>query len=167
MGVSGSPRVLAEIVEIADKLEIQSVIATTTVLPGRDGNDAGRVLLTPHVPAHLVNPLADIAITHGGAGTVQTAVHSGTPLVGVPMHLEQTGNLSLVTRQGAGLMLSKWDLNRRSLGRALERLLTDTSLRQNMLRLKDLQDRVDGAAIAAREIVNFLGASSPNMETVK
>ena len=164
MGVSGSPRVLGEVIEIANNLEIQSVIATTTVLPGRDENDSRRVLLTPHVPAHLVNPLADIAITHGGAGTVQTAIHAGTPLVGVPMHLEQTGNLSLVTRQGAGLMLSKWDLNRRSLGRALERLLTDANLRVNMLRLKSLQDKVDGPAIAAREIVNFLGASNPNVE---
>ena len=160
MGVSGSPHVLGEVVEIADELEIQSVIATTTVLPGRDGNASGRVLLTPHVPAHLVNPLADIAITPGGAGTVQTAIHAGTPLVGIPMHLEQTGNLSLVTRQGAGLMLSKWDLNRRSLGRALERLLTDASLRENMLRLKALQDRVDGPALAAREIVDFLRAST-------
>jgi UDP:flavonoid glycosyltransferase YjiC (YdhE family) len=157
MGVSGSPRVLREVIEIADNLEIQSVIATTTVLPERNGNDAGRVLLTPHVPAHLVNPLADIAITHGGAGTVQTAIHAGTPLVGIPMHLEQTGNISLVTRQNAGLLLSKWDLNRRSLGRALERLLTDASLRENMLRLKTIQDRVDGPAIAATEIVKFLG----------
>ena len=167
MGVSGSPRVLGEVVEIADNLEIQSVIATTTVLSGREGRASGRVLLTPHVPAHLVNPLADIAITHGGAGTVQTAIHAGTPLVGIPMHLEQTGNLSLVTRQGAELMLSKWDLNRRSLGRALERLLTDVSLRENMLRLKAIQSRVDGPAIAAREIVGFLGASIPNMEAVK
>jgi UDP:flavonoid glycosyltransferase YjiC (YdhE family) len=161
MGVSGSPRVLGEVVEIANSLEIQSVIATTTVLPpGLGGSDSGCVLLTPHVPAHLVNPLADIAITHGGAGTVQTAIHSGTPLVGIPMHLEQTGNLSLVTRQGAGLMLSKWDLNRRSLGRALERLLTDASLRENMLRLKTFQDKADGPATAAREIVKFLGASA-------
>jgi len=167
MGVSGSPRVLGEVIEIANNLEIQSVIATTTVLPGRDENDSRRVLLTPHVPAHLVNPLADIAITHGGAGTVQTAIHAGTPLVGIPMHLEQTGNLSLVTRQGAGLMLSKWDLNRRSLSRALERLLTDSSLRENMLRLKALQDKVDGPAIAAQEIVNFLGASNPGMEAAR
>ncbi len=43
------------------------------------------------------------------------------------MHLEQTDNLSLVTRQGAGLTLSKWDLNRHSLGCALERLLTDAT----------------------------------------
>lgn len=91
-----------------------------------------------------------------GAGTVQTAIHSGTPLVGIPMHLEQTGNLLLVTRRRAGLMLSKWDLNRRSLSRALEHLLADTSLRSNMLHLKSLQDPVDGPARAATEIVRFL-----------
>jgi len=48
---------------------------TTTILPEREGKEPGRVLLAPHAPAHRVNPLADIAITHGGAGTVQTAIH--------------------------------------------------------------------------------------------
>lgn len=119
------------------------------------------IAVEPHMSAQRATDY--MAFNRGGAGTVQTAIHSGTPLVGIPMHLEQTGNLSLVTRQGAGLMLSKWDLNRRSLGRALERLLSDASLRQNMQRLKDLQDRVDGPAIAAQEIVSFLGASNPNM----
>jgi len=81
-------------------------------------------------------------------------------LVSVPMHMEETGNLLLVTRQGAGLMLSQWDLNRRSLGRALERLLSDGALRDNMVRLKALQDQLDGSANAAREIVQFLGATT-------
>ena len=167
MGVSGSPRILREVIEIVASLNIQAVIMTTTILPVQGGNGAVRVLLTPHAPAHLVNPLADIAITHGGAGTVQTAIYSGTPLVGVPMHLEQTGNLSLATRQGAGLMLSKWDINRSSLGRALEQLLSDSRLRENMLRLKSLQDKVDGPAVAAREIVKFLGASNGSKEVAK
>jgi len=167
MGVSGSPHVLQDVIEIVNELALQAVIVTTTILPKFRELESERILLTSHAPAHLVNPLADIAITHGGAGTVQTAIHAGTPLVGIPMHLEQTGNLSLVTRQGAGLMLSKWDLNQRSLGRALERLLTDASLRKNMLRLKTLQDKLDGPAIAAQEIMNYLGASSPNMEAVK
>ena len=167
MGVSGSPGVLRQIIEIVNGLDIQSLIVTTTILPERGGSGSRRVLLTPHAPAHLVNPLADIAITHGGAGTVQTAVHAGTPIVGIPMHLEQTGNIALVTRQGAGLMLSKWDLNLRSLGRALQRLLADAGLRANMLRLKALQDEVDGPANAAREIVSFLGASKPTTEQAK
>ena len=162
MGVSGSPAVLRKVIGIVNELDIQSLIVTTTILPEHVGTGSGRVLLTPHAPAHLVNPLADIAITHGGAGTVQTAVHSGTPLVGIPMHLEQTGNISLVTRQGAGLMLSKWDLNARSLGRGLERLLSDSNMGTNMLRLKALQDEVDGPATAAGEIVRFLGASDPH-----
>jgi UDP:flavonoid glycosyltransferase YjiC (YdhE family) len=156
MGVSGSPRVLEAVIDIVTELDIQSLIVTTTILPTPESPVRGRVLLTPQAPAHRVNPLADIAITHGGAGTVQTAIHAGTPLVGIPMHLEQTGNLSLVTRRRAGLMLSKWDLNRRSLSRALQHLLADTYARSNMLHLKSLQDQVDGAARAATEIVRFL-----------
>jgi hypothetical protein len=33
-----------------------------------------------------------------------------------------------------------------------------------MLRLKAIQDQVDGPAVAAQEIVRFLGASSPHIE---
>ena len=97
MDISGSPPVLREVMEIVNGLDIQSLIVTTTILPERGANGSGRVLLTPHAPAHRVNPLADIAITHGGAGTVQTAIHSGTPLVGIPIHLEQ-GRQSLACR---------------------------------------------------------------------
>ncbi|MCA1753160.1 MAG: glycosyltransferase [Spirochaeta sp.] len=158
MGVSGSPEILREVIGIVNELNVQSLIVTTTILPELGKTASERVLLTPHAPAHLANPLADIAITHGGAGTVQTAIHSGTPLVGIPMQLEQTGNISLVTRQGAGVMLSKWDLNARSLGRALERLLSDSDMKANMLRLKTIQDEADGPADAAGEIVRFLGA---------
>jgi len=41
------------------------------------------------------------------------------------------------------------------------------ALRDNMLRLKSLQDKVDGPAVAASEIVKFLGASNKNKEVVK
>lgn len=37
---------------------------------------------------------------------------------------------------------------------------TDASLRQNMLRLKALQDRVNGPAVTAKVIVRYLGARS-------
>ena len=70
-------------------------------------------------------------------------------------------------RADAGLILSKWDINRCSLGRALEQLLSDSRLRENMLRLKSLQDKVDGPAVAAREIVKFLGASNGSKEVAK
>ena len=156
MGVSGSPRVLRDVIDIVSDLDLQALIVTTTILDEAVKSVSDRVLLIPHVPAHRVNPLADIALTHGGAGTVQTAIHSATPLVGVPMHLEQAGNISLVTRQNAGVMLSKTELNRHKLVSALEQLVSKPHFRQSMLRLKALQDRVDGAAIAANELVSFL-----------
>jgi UDP:flavonoid glycosyltransferase YjiC (YdhE family) len=157
MGVSGSPEVLRSVVDIVADLDLQAVVLTTTILGDRPGRASERVLTVPHAPAHLVNPLADIAITHGGAGTVQTAIHSGTPLVGIPAHMEQAGNISLVTRQGAGLMLTKLDLDRARLADALEKLVADHSYRDNMHRLKRLQDPIDGAARTAEEIVRFLG----------
>jgi UDP:flavonoid glycosyltransferase YjiC (YdhE family) len=156
MGVSGSPQVLRDVIDIVTHLDLQALIVTTTILDEQVQSASDRVLLMPHVPAHLVNPLADIALTHGGAGTVQTAIHAATPLVGVPMHLEQAGNISLVTRQHAAIMLSQRDITQRKLGSILERLVFDPSFRQNMRRLKKLQDQVDGAVNAAREIVRFL-----------
>lgn len=156
MGVSGSPEVLQSVVEIVGDLDLQAVVLTTTILGDGDCSDSERVLTIPHAPAHLLNPLADIAITHGGAGTVQTAIHSGTPLVGIPAQMEQAGNISLVARQGAGLMLTRLDLNRRKLAAALKKLVEEQSHRDSMRRLKRIQDPIDGAAKAADEIVRFL-----------
>lgn len=159
MGVSGSPEVLRDVVDIVSDLDLQAVVLTTTILDDAQSGSE-RVLTVPHAPAHLVNPLADVAITHGGAGTVQTAIHSGTPIVGIPAQMEQAGNISLVERQGAGLMLTRLDLTRKKLAAALEKLAGDPSYRESMVRLKRLQDPIDGAEKAASEIVRFLDGPS-------
>lgn len=157
MGVSGSPDVLRAVIDIVRGLELRALIVTTTILEEGACDSSGNVLITSHVPAHLVNPMADIAVTHGGAGTVQTAIHSGTPLVGIPMHQEQAGNITLVKRQGAGMMLWKSELTRKHLATSLETLVMNEKYQVNMMRLKQEQDKIDGAANAANEIINFLG----------
>ena len=159
MGVSGSPEVLRSMINIVRDLDLRALIVTTTILDEGNNDSSGQVLIQPHVPAHLVNPMADFAITHGGAGTVQTAIHSGTPIVGIPMHQEQAGNVARVRKRGAGLMLWKSELTRNNLAAALETLISNDSYRENMQQLKSEQDQIDGAAVAAREIVNFLSAS--------
>ncbi|MDJ0805245.1 MAG: glycosyltransferase [Gammaproteobacteria bacterium] len=159
MGVSGSPEVLRSMIDIVRDLDLRALIVTTTILNEGNTDSSDQVLIQPHVPAHLVNPMADFAITHGGAGTVQTAIHSGTPLVGIPMHQEQAGNIAQVRKLGAGLMLWKSELTRKNLAHALEMLITDENYREKMQQLKSEQDQIDGAAVAANEIVNFLSAS--------
>ncbi len=159
MGVSGSPEVLRSIIDIVRDLGLRALIVTTTILDEGKHDSSGQVLVQPHVPAHLVNPMADFAITHGGAGTVQTAIHAATPLVGIPMHQEQAGNIALVRNRGAGAMLWKSELSRKDLSTALEKLVANDSYTANMQQLKSEQDQIDGAAVAAREIVSFLSPS--------
>ena len=53
-------------------------------------------------------------------------------------------------------MLWKSELTRKNLASALEGLTTDSQFRDNMKRLKLEQDKIDGAAKAAQEIINFL-----------
>jgi len=72
------------------------------------------------------------------------------------MHLEQAGNISLVERQGAGMMLSKLDLTSGKLSSCLEKIARDPSYRTNMQRLQQLQGRIDGPDQAADQILKFL-----------
>lgn len=72
------------------------------------------------------------------------------------MHGEQAGNIALVQRKGAGIMLPRKSLNRRRLAGALERIVTDERYRENMQHLKQLQDPIDGATNAAHEMVEFI-----------
>lgn len=66
-----------------------------------------------------------------------------------------------IYREGAGVTLSRLDLNRPKLAAALEKLVADNGYRDAMRRLKQLQDPIDGAARAARETVRFLSSGQP------
>ncbi|CAE7183031.1 unnamed protein product, partial [Symbiodinium pilosum] len=64
-------------------------------------------LSSPHLflpsellPAQKVEPLCDVAFTHGGQGTVQTSMCSGVPFLGVGMMPEQDINVRLAVEKG-------------------------------------------------------------------
>lgn len=75
------------------------VLVTRTVHDLDDLASAG-VLVTGVLPNHRVMPRVDLAVTMGGQGTVQTAMASGTPLVGFPLQPEQELNVALAERLG-------------------------------------------------------------------
>ncbi|HSU19106.1 MAG TPA: glycosyltransferase [Acidobacteriaceae bacterium] len=119
-----------------------------------------QVLLTDSfVPANQVNSIADAAIIHGGQGTVQTAISSGTPIVGVGMQAEQTRNLENVICRGAGIRLRKREWTPEKIREALSRVLEVPSFRQGAVRLKALADATDGRQEAGRVILEFAARS--------
>ena len=81
------------------RLDVRILVAGTIHDLGDLATD--RILIEGVLPSHLVMPQVNLAITTGGQGSVQTAMASGTPLLGIPLHIEQDLNVALVERLGA------------------------------------------------------------------
>jgi UDP:flavonoid glycosyltransferase YjiC (YdhE family) len=80
------------------------------------------VTVSDFLPAHKVNPMADISVIHGGQNTVMNACLSGKPIVGIGMHPEQQANLDACLRKGFVLRLNKKRANASDVLTAIERL---------------------------------------------
>lgn len=118
------------------------------------------------LPSHRIMPRVDVAITMGGQGSVQTAMASGTPLVGIPLHPEQELNVDLAARHDAGLALAPRHADTPRLTEAVRRVADDPRLRAGAARVKGWYEGIDGAAGAAREIRRFLGRTSAGAQAL-
>lgn len=156
---SGTKEMLSEVIKVftyGEGLNWDAVILSPhfsvkealTVLGKREGVH----ITDKFVPAQRVNALADIVICHGGQGTVQTAIHSGTPLVGVAAQQEQFINLSNVAARGAGIRipLAKW--NAKNIQKSITKIIADKKYKEAMLKLRERVVSMDGEKNAAELI---------------
>ena len=123
--------------------------------------ESDRVLVEGVLPNHLILPEVDAAVLMGGQGSVQTAMASGTPFVGMPYHGEQELNVALAERRGMALRLSPADAGTPRMTEAVGRLLEDDTFRLNASRVRALYAETDGAAGAADAILEFLETPHP------
>ncbi len=117
-----------------------------------------RVLVTGVLPNHLVMPLTRAAVIMGGQGSVQTAMASGTPFVGLPYHGEQELNVAVAERLGMAIRMSPKDATTPVLSQAVRRLLSETRFARAAGSAARAYEGVDGAGRAADVIVERLGA---------
>ncbi|GAA0951122.1 hypothetical protein GCM10009554_52060 [Kribbella koreensis] len=110
-----------------------------------------RILIEGILPSHLVMPQVDLAVTTGGQGSVQTAMASGTPLLGIPLHPEQALNLALVERLGAARAATPTD----NLATLAAQLLGSNSPKAAAEHIQKLYAAADGPAEAAELIASF------------
>lgn len=116
------------------------------------GDRDGVYITDKFIPATKVNPMANITVCHGGQGTVQTALVSGTPIVGVAAQQEQFINLSNVASRGAGIRipLAKWKAE--NIQKAVLKILKDSKYHESALKLRDRILETNGARNAATVI---------------
>jgi len=124
------------------------------------GEREGVYITDKFIPAQKVNALADIVICHGGQGTVQTAIHSGTPLVGVAAQQEQFINLSNVESRGAGIRIPRAKWNSENIQKSIFAILSDEKYKESMQELKNRIVATDGAKNASDAIWEKIKSSA-------
>ena len=157
MGSSANRKILKTVIESFEGAPYSVIAPIKAHL--HEGNI--RVPKNVHVydwlPAHKVNPLADIAVIHGGQGTVQTACASGTPFVGIGLQPEQEGNIEAIVRYGSAVRLSKRRLTRETLLQSIESLLQNQTARQKAKDLQTLMGQYNGSRLAADFLIEKFG----------
>ncbi len=153
MGSSANREIVLRVLHELSRLPITVIAPVARYLEPGDLEGLGPgVHVFDLLPAHKLGDLIDASVIHGGEGTVQTAVASGKPFLGIGLQLEQRWNVDDCARFGNAVGLSPRQARGERLRRALETLLHDPLLRT---RAEDLQRRlsgIDGARNAADRI---------------
>ncbi len=136
MGSSGQAEIIARIIAGFEGKPYRVIAPVKSLLRSQALRIPDNVLVTDWLPAHLVNPLADISVIHGGIGTIMTACLAGKPVVGVAMQPEQQANLDNLVRKGFAVRIPKGRLTPERLCTEIDRLLADAVAQQ---KAKDYQ----------------------------
>ena len=104
--------------------------------------------------------MADLAVIHGGIGTVMTAALAGKPVVGVGMQMEQVANLASLERLGFAIRVRKSRNPSRKVQEAIAKLLNDKSAKAKAAEFAESVARWDGARLAAEKLVERYGGLS-------
>jgi UDP:flavonoid glycosyltransferase YjiC (YdhE family) len=111
--------------------------------------------------------MADLAVIHGGIGTVMTAALAGKPVVGVGMQLEQVANLACLERLGFAIRIRKSANPSRSIQAAIAKLLDDDQAKRRAAAFARVVARWDGAKLAADKLFERYGASGNLQSTTR
>ena len=160
MGSSGTPEIVSRLIEsfegkpyrVIAPVEFQLRLVPTCV--------PVNVLVTDWLPALQVNQMADLAVIHGGVGTVMAAALAGKPVVGIGMQIEQMANLACLERLGFAIRLRKSKNPSLQVQAAIERLLRDPS-KQKAAAFAEIISHWDGPKLAAEMLLEHFGRSSP------
>lgn len=157
LGSSGFPETLKLIIaSLRKEKDINIVCTTTTILdPQELGENNSRFYATRFLPAHLANEMADVAVIHGGQGTIQTAVWAGTPVVGIGFQAEQQANIDGIVKAGMAKRIPVYALTQKRIIQAI-RKVSSTSYRNNAKRMQKEVRASDGVKKSVETMNKFL-----------
>ena len=157
MGSSGKPGLIKKIIEGFRGKQYSVIAPVKAHIKDLNVSIPPNVIVTGFLPAHKVNPMADISVIHGGQNTVMQACLAGTPIVGIGMHPEQQANLDACVRKGFAIRLNKKRVTAPDVLEAIDRLLNDRSAKAAVLKFKTQLEQWDGPENAAKFLCETFG----------
>lgn len=125
-GILLVPKEICSLTEIANKLKNTNVVITDQF-----------------VPAEEINKKMDIVICHGGQGTLQTAIKSGTPIIGVAMQPEQEINLQHLEKYGAAIRVTRDRWTELTILNAIKTITNDSNYKKKVVELEKTAKDLD------------------------
>jgi UDP:flavonoid glycosyltransferase YjiC (YdhE family) len=108
MGSSGVARIVENIIQGFEGKPYYVIAPVKHLLnSGSSIKIPDNVYITDWLPALQVNKMTDLALIHGGVGTVLTAALAGKPVVGIGMQPEQVENIQCLVRKGIAIRYRK------------------------------------------------------------
>jgi UDP:flavonoid glycosyltransferase YjiC (YdhE family) len=148
--------VVARVRETGVRVIVAGTIHDVADLAGPD------VFVGGILPSDRIMPEVDVAVVMGGQGSVQTAMASGTPIVGLPLHPEQELNVAIAVRHGMGLAVAPRRAETADVSKAVDRIAREPVFHAQARRVQALYAGLDGADRAAAEILRYLAGDVPD-----
>jgi UDP:flavonoid glycosyltransferase YjiC (YdhE family) len=162
---SSSPDMIRRVVARVRAAGVRIIVASTIHSLG--DLECDDVIVGDVLPSHRIMPRVDVAIVMGGQGSVQTAMASGTPLIGFPLHGEQELNVALAARQGMAIAISPRRSDDSCVTEAVRRILTERSFREAASRVREIYAGWDGPSRAADALIGRLASNSISHRTMQ
>jgi UDP:flavonoid glycosyltransferase YjiC (YdhE family) len=140
---------------------------TLIVTTGRDRDPADFGLQPPnvhlerYVPQSLLFARCDLVITHGGSGTVMTALGHGLPMVIVPVSADQPDNARRCEQLGVATVIAPESRTPEAFGNAAREVLRAPQYRQEAQRLRKEMDRLPGPEDVVGWLERLAGEKKP------
>jgi UDP:flavonoid glycosyltransferase YjiC (YdhE family) len=156
MGSSGQPKVIAKIIEGFAGKPYNVIAPVKAILNNQPVRIPSNVHVSDWLPAHKVNPMADVSVIHGGIGTVMTACLAGKPVVGVSMMPEQQFNIDCLVRKGFAIRISKNSFTPDKICSAIDKLRNDSEAKKRAREFQKIIQKWDNPSIILRAFENIL-----------
>lgn len=102
-GSSGSPRAVLQLIRALASLDVTLMVATAGRLDARDLPEG--VFWDAYIPGGAAADRAGLVIGNGGSAMAYQALGAGTPILGIPVNMDQHYSMEAVQRSGAGRLL--------------------------------------------------------------